>query len=221
MTRWPTPRSDLDWPSLIPEVARLLLGDPNPRLSSGNELRYGNRGSLIVNTSGPRAGTWHDFESGEGGGVLDLIERELNCDRSHALQWLADEGLVDRGQHRLARRARPGATAGRHRQSPRYRTTQKRPEAPSRPAHGPGGTQGPDSKTVHLVEPLLAATVPADDTPAREYLTRRRTWPPLGTGPDLPDSVRWLPREAVPTDVNLPPAAAGTLLMLAALRVEG
>ena len=38
---------------------------------------------------------------------------------------------------------------------------------------------------------ILAAAVPADDTPARVYLARRRTWPPAG--PALPAAVRWLP----------------------------
>ena len=41
---------------------------------------------------------------------------------------------------------------------------------------------------------ILVAAVPADDTPAREYLARRRTWPPAG--PDLPPAVRWLPPSA-------------------------
>ena len=45
---------------------------------------------------------------------------------------------------------------------------------------------------------LWEATGPADNTPARIYLARRWVWPPAGVGPDLPASVRWLPREAAP-----------------------
>lgn len=58
------------------------------------------------------------------------------------------------------------------------------------------------------MEPILTASVSAGDTPARQYLAQRRVWPP--TGPDLPDSVRWLPREAAP--VKLPLGAAGALV---------
>ena len=38
---------------------------------------------------------------------------------------------------------------------------------------------------------ILAAAVPADDTPARAYLAARGTWP--ANGPPLPPAVRWLP----------------------------
>ena len=41
---------------------------------------------------------------------------------------------------------------------------------------------------------ILAAAVPADDTPARVYLADRGTWP--ADGPPLPAAVRWLPPSA-------------------------
>ena len=49
---------------------------------------------------------------------------------------------------------------------------------------------------------LWAAALPADDTPARAYLAGRWVWPPDGIGPNLPASVRWLPRGAVGRDVG-------------------
>jgi hypothetical protein len=33
---------------------------------------------------------WHDFVSGQGGGVVDLIVRIRGCDRKEALAWLSD-----------------------------------------------------------------------------------------------------------------------------------
>ena len=47
--------------------------------------------------------------------------------------------------------------------------------------------------TADAAAAILAAAVPADDTPARAYLASRGTWPPAGSGPDLPAVVRWLP----------------------------
>ena len=37
----------------------------------------------------------------------------------------------------------------------------------------------------------------ADRTPARAWLANRWTWPPFGIGPALPDTVRWIDREAI------------------------
>jgi hypothetical protein len=55
-------------------VARELLGAPNERLSKQDkELRYGTNGSLSIDLD---KGTFFDFETNQGGGVLDLIERE-------------------------------------------------------------------------------------------------------------------------------------------------
>ena len=64
------------WAGLMAHVAPALLGEPNLRLSrpSAGELRYGNRGSLVVHVlPHQRAGRWHDFETGNGGGVIDLV----------------------------------------------------------------------------------------------------------------------------------------------------
>ena len=49
----------------------------------------------------------------------------------------------------------------------------------------------PPAPTADVARAILAAAVPADDTPARAYLARRGTWP--ADGPPLPAAVRWLP----------------------------
>ena len=63
-------RVPIDFPSLADPVARALLGDPNPKLSTADELRYGEHGRLSVRLAGERAGQWYDFRDGRGGGVL-------------------------------------------------------------------------------------------------------------------------------------------------------
>lgn len=72
------------------EIARTLLGEPNPRHSSGTDLRYGTNGSLSID---PDAGVWFDHESAEGGGVLDLLARQ-GLQNGSALDWLRDRGFL-------------------------------------------------------------------------------------------------------------------------------
>ena len=89
----------IDWPALMPDVARALLGEPNARLSNARELRYGTHGSLAVHVGGERAGTWRDHEAGEGCTVLDLVIRETGArDTREAMAWLRDAGLLDGGR---------------------------------------------------------------------------------------------------------------------------
>ena len=77
-----------DFADVLEPVALRLLQAPNPRLSNKRELRFGAHGSMSVVIAGDKKGTWHDHEAGRGGGTLDLIERELHCDRRGALGWL-------------------------------------------------------------------------------------------------------------------------------------
>ena len=58
----------------LADVAHHFFGPPNRALSKMHELRWGERGSLSVDT---RKGVWRDHETGEGGGTLDLVKREV------------------------------------------------------------------------------------------------------------------------------------------------
>ena len=78
-----------DWRALMPDVARKLLGDPPRR--PAREWRYGNKGSLAIYLE---SGTWKDYEADVGGGVLGLIQRELQTDQHGAPDWLTREGLL-------------------------------------------------------------------------------------------------------------------------------
>lgn len=85
-------------------VARALLGDPNPRLSSVTELRWGSHGALSVDL---KKGVWHDHQSGEGGGVLDLLRRERGIANGAAFEFLAEIG-IEVGDERLNDRREAG-----------------------------------------------------------------------------------------------------------------
>lgn len=51
----------------IEVAAREKFGEPNARLSSKHELRFGSHGSKAVALAGDDAGSWYDFETEEGG----------------------------------------------------------------------------------------------------------------------------------------------------------
>ena len=180
---------ETDWPSLMPDVARRLLGDPQKK--TAREWRYGQKGSLAVHIEGEHPGTWHDFESGTGGGVLDLVQRERQCDQAGALAWLTGQGLLN------------GAAP---------RPLQIRHAAPATARRTPKPVNGDPAARRAFAGRLWAAAVPADDTPARAYLAGRWVWPPNGVGPSLPASVRWLPRGAAVSLYNVPEDTAGFLV---------
>ena len=94
-----------DFAPHIEAVARALCGVPNPHLSHGSELRFGNNGSLRVTIAGENTGTWHDFSPPQaGGGVLDLIRHKLGYENGAALDWLRSEIGVGEREERQERR---------------------------------------------------------------------------------------------------------------------
>jgi len=71
-------------------VAKELLGDPNKKLSSNDELRFGSKGSISVDL---KKGTWFEHGTDVGGGVLALIERETGRKGREAIEWLRERGF--------------------------------------------------------------------------------------------------------------------------------
>ena len=185
---------ETDWPPLMPDVARRLLGDPQKK--TAREWRYGRKGSLVVHIEGEHPGTWHDFESDTGGGVLDLVRRERQCDQAGALDWLTGEGLLN------------GAAP---------RPLQNRHAAPATARRTPKPVNSDQAARRTFAGRLWAAAIPGDNHPPQLYLAGRWVWPPDGIGPGLPASVRWLPRGAVPIDqsakwYDVPAHAAGAIV---------
>ena len=103
----------IDFAALMPDVVRALLGEPNARLSTARELRYGTHGSLAVHVGGEHSGTWRDHEADAGGGVLALVVRERGGTEREAMAWLRDAGLLDGADNELAGRDAP--SKGRYR----------------------------------------------------------------------------------------------------------
>lgn len=100
--------SDTDFAALIEPVARALWGEPNAGLSTKMSLRWGGQGSRAIFLDGP--GNWKNFESGEQGGVIDLVMIETGADRDGALEWLEAEGFIPPRDEAKAPRQRQEAT---------------------------------------------------------------------------------------------------------------
>ena len=147
-----------DFAALMPDVARVLLGEPNPRLSTARELRYGRHGSLAVHVGGEYAGTWRDFEADEGGGVLALVAREAGArDSREAMAWLRDAGLLD-------------GSGGYRALAPSSKPPRKPPESRSGPISAPD--PGEDAR-LRFARALWRKTQPLPGTIAERYLHAR------------------------------------------------
>jgi len=70
-------------------VVESLLGEPNQSLSSNREYRYGTKGSLSFCLQGEKRGTWYNFESGEKGNLLHLIQSTLKLNFTQSLEYAA------------------------------------------------------------------------------------------------------------------------------------
>lgn len=75
---------------LIGDVATEFFGKPDHK--TGDCWRWGTRGSFKLDV---HKGVWHDKEANGGGGVLDLVMREVGCDKAGALQWMEKKGFIE------------------------------------------------------------------------------------------------------------------------------
>lgn len=97
----------VDFGRYMRSVAIELLGEPNSRLSSKEELRFGANGSVAVDL---KAGTYYNFEEEKGGGVLDLIAWKTGGNpNGAAVEWLRSAGF-DVGDEVTSRSSRSNET---------------------------------------------------------------------------------------------------------------
>lgn len=72
----------------IVEIVRRVLGPENKALSSAQDFRWGNGGSLSVN---PETGDWYDHENNIGGGPLEFLELKAGMVNGAAVEWLKSD----------------------------------------------------------------------------------------------------------------------------------
>lgn len=103
-------------PTIIDDVARTLMPDRPIFYETESEIRLGNRGSFSVNK---HRGTFQDYETATGGGLLDMIVHLCNFEhRSQAFNWLKEKGFID-GTFTPTQRPRPIARNTTHTHSNR------------------------------------------------------------------------------------------------------
>jgi ATP-dependent exoDNAse (exonuclease V) alpha subunit len=68
------------------QVCEDTFGKRNESLSNATNWRYGRKGSLSVLVDGPHRGSFHNFETGEKGGMIQLLMSELGIDFKAALE---------------------------------------------------------------------------------------------------------------------------------------
>ena len=143
-----------DWNAITEATARQLKGEPNARLSSRRELRWGSRGSFKLTIKGQDIGSWYDWEAREGGrGPVRLAEYLLSIDRDGALNWLRQRGYLS-GHPSDPAPARASAAV----------------EVP---------TKTPTSDRSALVHSIWMSSdvIPRDSShPARRWFSNRRLW---------------------------------------------
>ena len=170
---------------MAPSVCECLLGDPSSR--STTEWRWGRKGSFRLRLD---SGTWNDFESGEGGGVLALVMREERCDKAAALEWLQQHGFL---RPRVAYAPQTGNSAKfALSQSTNRATNQRR------------STRPPEQErrdTLRWIRSQVLPIADAKDHPVRAWLARRNLWRPELP---LPPSLRWIPRILLCSDERTP-----------------
>lgn len=104
------PRAPLDFSAdAVRRIAISLFGQPNKRLSTATEMRFGRQGSVSVK---PERGVFRDHEAGQGGGVLDmLVHAGAALDRVEAAQLLRAEGALPQRETATQRAEREFAEA--------------------------------------------------------------------------------------------------------------
>lgn len=96
-------------PERVAEIATRLFGEPNLRLSTARELRFGRQGSISVV---PSRGVFTDHESGASGGILAMIVAGGGADTlAQAASRLAADGIIPSRETAEAKYARANRDA--------------------------------------------------------------------------------------------------------------
>ena len=171
------------WSSIAPAVFERLRSAPSSR--THDSLRWGSRGSLALYLE---TGTWQDYESGEGGGLLSFVERELGTDRAGALNWLEREGFLPGWRENDGIRHGPRKP---HHDKSQYSHVTKRTNARSERSQRKAPRKPGREVGVILDQSMTISHHP--EHPARLWANARNLWKP---DEPLPSPLRWIPARA-------------------------
>src|SRR5215471_13253367 len=86
----------------IGDIAQRILGPPNKALSTRHQFRFGTNGSVAVDISGPKTGTYFNHETHKGGGWRELLLFEGGIAQEDVEEWLEREGFGARAHRRAS-----------------------------------------------------------------------------------------------------------------------
>ena len=166
-----------DFVEIAPAVCERLLGEPSSL--SNREWRWRRKGSFRLKLD---TGGWSDFESGEGGGVLDLVMREERLDKAGAVAWLEAQGFLTNR-----------ATSGGFGDISRKATAAKSPYSPAKAGSSAMTPQQRGREALRWIRGQILPIADRHDHPVRNWMARRNLWRPELP---LPPSMRWIPADA-------------------------
>ena len=163
-------------------VAIALLGQPNQTLSTKRTLRWGGKGSLAVEITGPKRGMWFSHEATEGKDLLGLIREQHGCSFPDAVAWARSHtGLAE-----------PEDEDSEARQRREVHAAERRAQRAEQDAIDQAKAEAEQASSVAWVQRVVGETAPIEGTPADWYLRQERGIArPVG---GWPAAVRWHPR---------------------------
>jgi hypothetical protein len=152
---------------------------------SRHEVRFGRKGSFVLKTSGPKAGTYYNHERGEGGNLIQFCQREMQMSFKKAMLYLAEAAPYS-DQQTVKQLFDPDARGltvvqGGQKQTTESQFMQSKAEAEAQISQAQAQKQAE-------VATLVGLSIPIQGTQGEAYLRNTRHI----QGP-LPETLRYLP----------------------------
>jgi putative DNA primase/helicase len=128
------------------QIVRSYMGEPNRHLSTKRQLRWGQKGSLKLDLTGPFKGLWFDYENDVGGDIINFLKEHLGCSIGEAI----DEALKYLGPSWSSTTAPP----------------RSQPEQPAKPEED-------DAARTDRALRIWSQVLPVRGTLAEQYLAKR------------------------------------------------
>jgi putative DNA primase/helicase len=73
--------------AMAAEIVHSFLGEPNRKLCTKRQWRWGRKGSFTLNVAGDKTGLWYDHENQVGGDIINFLQVQLGCSIANAITY--------------------------------------------------------------------------------------------------------------------------------------